>query len=299
MTQRATESGGAMRRLRLLAATDLSSRSDRALRRAGLLAAACGADLVLMHAVDDDQPRSLIEAESREALRLLRDQMTALPELHALNARPAIEEGDPFDAILRAAEAHAADLILLGEHRRRLLRDIFVGTTLERVMRHAARPVLMVNAAPAGAYRQVLAATDLSPHALHALQAAERLGLLDGAALTVMHAFEPPALGPLALADVPAAAVASHESAAAREAAAALDGFVTEALPGRDTARRVVRGQPAGAIRDMVARLHPDLLVLGTAGAGMLRRAVLGSVAAEVIGRVGCDALVVPPTDVG
>jgi len=40
--------------------------------------------------------------------------------------------------------------------------------------------------------------------------------------------------------------------------------------------------------------MRPDLLVIGTRGAGSMARAVLGSVAAEVLRQVGCDALTLP-----
>ncbi|WP_262271421.1 universal stress protein [Microvirga yunnanensis] len=41
--------------MHILAATDFSTRSQRAVRRAGLLARDCGAELTLVHVVDDDQ----------------------------------------------------------------------------------------------------------------------------------------------------------------------------------------------------------------------------------------------------
>jgi nucleotide-binding universal stress UspA family protein len=280
---------------RVLAATDLSSRSDRALRRAALMARASGAELLVLHAVDDDQPRTLVEAERREALAVLREQLAGLPELRAGATCPLIEEGDPFEAILRAAEARAADLIVLGEHRRRALRDIFAGTTVERVMRHGRHPVLMVNQPPPGPYRRVLVATDLSGHAARAVRAALRLGLLDGARLTLLHALEPPGLGALALADAPPATVAAHEAEAASAAAAGLAGFAAELGLPAPCERRVTMGRAATVVKEFAARLRPDLLVMGTAGAGFLRRAVLGSVAAEVLGAVRCDALAVPP----
>ncbi|MBY0333427.1 MAG: universal stress protein [Acetobacteraceae bacterium] len=285
--------GTALRRI--LAGTDLSSRADRALRRAALIAAGAGAELLVLHALDDDQPRRLVEAERREASAILREQVAALGQASAHPVLPLIEEGDPFEAILRAAETWEAELIVLGEHRRRPLRDIFAGTTVERVMRHGCRPVLMVNRAPAGPYRHVLAATDLSEHAARALRAAVRLGLLDQARLTLLHVFEPPGLGALALADVPAAAVAAHEADSAREAAAALAGFVAAlGLPYRPE-QRVVAGRAATVVKQAVEHSRPDLLVIGTAGASLLRRAVLGSVAAEVLAAVRCDALAVPP----
>lgn len=278
---------------RILAATDLSSRSDRALRRAAMLAQAAGTELLLLHAVDDDQPRSMVEAERREAEVLLRQQIAALPEVR--DAIALVEEGDPFEAILDIAEARAVDLIVLGEHRRRLLRDIFTGTTLERVMRHGQRPVLMVNAPPTGPYRRVLAATDCSAHSARALRAAARLGLLEDAALTVVHAFEPPGMGAMALADMPGPAIAALAADAAREARAALADFLAGLDLGGPPQLLVEQGRPATVVKDAAARLRPDLLVIGTAGAGALQRALLGSVAAEVLAGVGCDALAVPP----
>jgi universal stress protein E len=40
--------------MRILAATDFSTRSQRAVRRAGVLARDKGAELTLVHVVDDD-----------------------------------------------------------------------------------------------------------------------------------------------------------------------------------------------------------------------------------------------------
>lgn len=282
---------------RILAGTDLSSRADRALSRAALVAATAGAELLVLHAVDDDQPRRLVEAERREATAILGEQVAALGPARKPPIVPLIEEGDPFEAILRVAETWDAELIVLGEHRRRPLRDIFAGTTVERVMRHGCRPVLMVNRPPAGPYRHVLAATDLSEHAARAVRTAARLGLLDQARLTLLHAFEPPGLGALALADAPAAAVAAHEADAASEAAAGLAASVAAlGLPFRPD-QRAVAGRAASAIAQAADRSRPDLVVIGTAGAGFLRRAILGSVAAEVLATVRCDVLAVPPED--
>lgn len=287
------EQGRASRRI--LAGTDLSSRADRALRRAAFIAAETGAELLVLHAVDDDRPRRLLDAERREASAILHEQVAALGQASAPSILPLIEEGDPFEAILRVAETCEAELIVLGEHRHRPLRDVFAGTTVERVMRHGSRPVLMVNRATAGPYRQVFAATDLSEHATRALRVAIRLGLLDGAQLTLLHAFEPVGLGALARADAPPAAMAAHEADAAREAATALAAWVVRlGLPYRPE-QRVVAGRPAAAILEVAEQSRPDLVVMGTAGAGFLRRAVLGSVAAGVLAAARCDVLAVPP----
>jgi nucleotide-binding universal stress UspA family protein len=66
--------------------------------------------------------------------------------------------------------------VVMGEHRKRLLRDVFVGTTIERVMRIGHRPVLMASGPAEWTYRRVLAAVDTSESAAYALRTAQRLG---------------------------------------------------------------------------------------------------------------------------
>ena len=72
--------------MHILAATDFSTRSQRALRRAGLLARDSGAELTLVHVVDDDQPSDLVALERREAERILGEQIDAIPELQGLQS---------------------------------------------------------------------------------------------------------------------------------------------------------------------------------------------------------------------
>lgn len=279
----------------LLAASDLSSRSDRALRRAAMLARASDARFVLLHAVDDDQPRRMIDAERREAWALLGEQVASMSAVQATGPTILVEEGDPFEAVLRVAEAQSADLIVLGEHRRRPLRDLFAGTTVERVMRHGVSPVLMVNQPPASPYHRILAATDLSAHSAHAVRSARDLGLLALAELTLLHAFEAPARGAITRAALNEAGLAAHVADAAREADTALTGFVASLGLDRAPTRLVEEGGPAAVIGRAIERLRPDLLIIATAGAGLLRRAMIGSVAAAVLAEARCDVLAVPP----
>ena len=120
--------------MQILAATDFSTRSNRALRQAGLLARASGAQLALVHVVDDDQPQALLEMEREEAKQILAEQIRVMPELLEVQCNPIVVTGSPFSGILRAATTMSAELIVMGAHRRQLLRDIFVGTTVERVI---------------------------------------------------------------------------------------------------------------------------------------------------------------------
>ena len=60
----------------------------------------------------------------------------------------------------------------MGAHRKQLLRDIFVGTTIERVIRTGPHPVLMVNNEVRRAYRTALAAVDMSEASASAIRTA-------------------------------------------------------------------------------------------------------------------------------
>ena len=156
--------------MQFLAATDFSTRSQRAVRRAGLLAQEHGAELALVHVVDDDQPQDLVALETREAERILNEQIRAVPELQQVACRPLVVSGDPFDGILRTARSAQPDLIVMGAHRKQLLLDIFVGTTIERVIRTGPYPVLMVNNEAEAPYRTALAAIDVSEPSANAIK---------------------------------------------------------------------------------------------------------------------------------
>lgn len=284
--------------MRLLCATDLSSRSDRALRRAGRLAREAGAELVLLSVVDDDQPTRLVVSEQREVAILLAEQSRTMHELQGLEPRLRVEAGDAFDAIIHVADAEDADLVIMGEHRKRLLLDVFVGTTIERVMRLGHRPVLMASGPAERTYRRILAAVDMSDSAAYALRTAQRLGFLKHAVLTVFHAFEHPGPGKLLLPNVPDEAIQEAVDATAAERRTALAAFLRDInidLGERLPQMVLEEGSPAPALRHTVARLSPDLVIVGTRNRSALGRLMLGSVAEEALRTLDRDVLAVPP----
>jgi universal stress protein E len=283
--------------MRLLCATDLSSRSDRAMGRAATLAREIGAELVLLSVVDDDQPAALVANERREVAALLTEQARVMPELQGLSPRLRVEAGDAFDAIIRTAEQEAADLVVMGEHRKRLLVDMFIGTTIERVMRLGRRPVLMVNAPPGRPYAKVLAALDKSESSAEALRSAARLGFLARGALTAFHAFRQPARESMVLAGIAAYAITEHVAASAARTRAEIADYLRGLdldLGSQPPQIALEEGAPAEALRRTVARLSPDLVVIGTHGRGPIGRLVLGSVAEEALRTLDCDVLAVP-----
>lgn len=283
--------------MRLLCATDLSSRSDRAVRRAAVLAREAGAELVLLSVVDDDQPAGLVASERREVTTLLADQARGMPEMQHLKPRLRVEAGDAFDAIIRVAAQEAADLVVMGEHRKRLLLDMFVGTTIERVMRLGGRPVLMVNRPAERPYQRVLAAVDMSEPAAQALRAAVRLGFAARGTLTIFHAFQQPGRDSMIQANLSAEAIAGHVAATAAQARIEVGKHLRDLdldLGSQPPQIVLEEGAPAEALLQAVGRLAPDLVVIGTRGHGAIGRLLLGSIAEGALRTLGCDVLAVP-----
>jgi universal stress protein E len=280
--------------MRILAATDFSTRSNRALRQAGLLARA--AQLHIVHVVDDDQPEELVRIEKREAVRLLSEQMESMPELRDVQCHRMVITGDPFDGILRAAIQVSADIIVMGAHRRQLLLDIFVGTTIERVIRKGTFPVLMVNHEAQRSYQDVLAPVDMSEASANALRIGLSTGLIGNSGATLLHAFLAMAKGRMFVDGVDPASIDEYVGGERRTAMDELTSFlVANDLDRSHWSFRLDEGGPMEVISRAVAEMGPDLLVMGTHGRSGLLKTLVGSVAEEALRSFNVDILVVPP----
>lgn len=281
--------------MQIVAATDFSTRSNRALRQAGLLAQSGNGELHVVHVVDDDQPEELVRIEKREAERLLGEQVGSMPELQGVGARPMVTTGDPFDGILRAAEEIGADLIVMGSHRKQLLLDIFVGTTIERVVRKGSFPVLMVNHEAQRKYENVLIPVDVSEASASAIRVGLSIGLIGEGRATLLHAFLALAKGKMFVAgadqDDINSYIASERQLAIDELAAFL---VANDLKHGRWSHRVEEGEAMEVISRAVSELRPDLLVMGTRSRSGLIKTLIGGVTEEALRSLNVDILAVP-----
>lgn len=279
----------------ILVATDFSERSDRALRRATLVARRYGAALSLVHVVDDDQPRPIVTAEVEAAKTLLRETAEHVRAVDGLRCEHQLVLADPFAGIIRAANEMLPDLVVVGAHRRQPLRDAFFGTTAERTIRNISFPTLMVNSSPLTDYRHVLVSTDLSEPSRHTVSTAFSLGLSNGAKATLLHVYDAPA-SHLAMGKTMSKAGQNEYLAGRRtEAARKLAAFVF-GLGGGEADQVVVREQTtaAHAILAAAKELDADLIVVGTGGYGDLARLILGNTAGEVLRSAKADVLAIP-----
>jgi len=63
---------------------------------------------------------------------------------HHLNVTPLVVVGTPYERIVEIAESENADLIVIATHGYTGLKHSYMGSTAERVVRHAPCPVLVV-----------------------------------------------------------------------------------------------------------------------------------------------------------
>jgi nucleotide-binding universal stress UspA family protein len=279
----------------ILAATDFSSRSDRAIRRAVLLAKQHDASTVLVHVVDDDQPQRILRVEQMETSAVLEDMARTTREVDGVACHSKIVLGDPFEGIVKAGDEDDADVIVMGEHRRQALKNVFVGTTAERTIRNSRRPVLIASAVPASFYRHVLIATDLSDSSREALHAVVALGLNKQAEVSVVHVFDAFGSGLMTRASLNEDQVKYYVETERDRAAQDLAGFLQD-MPIQPMYRllKLNESSPASAICLAAKEIAADLIVVGTHGRTGITKFLLGSVAENVLRTSACDVLAVP-----
>ena len=287
----------------LLVPVDLSPSSDRVVGRALSLPVAPGGSVMLLHIV----PGHLSTRARREAER---DAQKALisEELHAskvlgpdVTVSHSVSVGAPASKIADFASRLKADLIVMGRGGGRPLRDSFLGSTAERVIRQGPTPVLVVRLPPRGPYRRPALGLDLDHSAEGALGMLFR-AIANPGRVTIIHAHDAPYLG-MIYASLSADQTANLDRHVRQTAAAQLALVLGRALEGQKSAAGghpkfttyVRHGDARTVIKAAVKKLDTDLLLLGTRGHTRAAQVFLGTVAGDLLRDVRCDVLVVPP----
>lgn len=293
---------------KILVGVSGGERSDEALIAALGLAQKLEAELELVHAVDAHAShwpgiaRARADAAIDDARRVagegvsqrLRNQRHDGAPL-ALRGTPIheflrVEVGNPAKVMLERARVAAAELIVLGSHRKRGLFDF--GNTARTVLAKAETPV-WVQHGWAREVRRVLVAIDLSDHSLAALATARDLALKLGAKLTTIHCFVHPGYvysldsgAPMAMA---IERVDELRELARQEYQKRMDAFDWRGLA-HDA--RFADDDPIEGI--LAQQDNADLIVMGTHGVTGLASTVLGSTAYGVISSARTPVLALP-----
>lgn len=255
--------------------------------------------IVLTHVVSVPSPPRFLRAFYPPSDQLVEDaRIGAEARMRDLAAtleggsvRTEVRIGRPEQELVAAVSASGARLLVVGPHAQRPGLARLLGSTAERIARHAPNSLLLARGLPAGAPGTVLLALDDSGLADAMLAWGAWCARRLGARLVVLHVVP---VG-LAMTVVPGASATELERARhkllaraqewlpGRLAAAGLDGASTE----------VAFGDPGLEILSAVQRFGAGLLVIGRHGSGSSGGPFLGSVAEFLLRNGSAPVLVV------
>jgi nucleotide-binding universal stress UspA family protein len=220
----------------------------------------------------------------------LRDWYAFLPESDRGAASLLVEIGEPFAVLLAQARERDTDLIVLGEPGKKGLKELFVGSTTERVIRHADRPVLVVKRSAKDPYRRVLVAADFSQGAARAMHSA--LQVAPAADLLLVHAWLPPPMGYASTKAAQEKMERENKLLAQRLSRQVQDVMAELGAQASPPRIQMAIGNPFFVLRDAIASFKPDLLAMGTHARSGIAIAMVGSLAREMLVEAPCDVLV-------
>lgn len=284
---------------RLLLATDLSARCDRAMDRAVALAKLWNADLIVVHALDqsdtfysDELTVRLPGWRQSDSVALVQNQIRQ--DVASLGSRVTVivEKGNASDVILAVAAREKCDFIVCGVARNEQLGRILLGSTVDRLAQEIAAPLLVVKYRTRGPYRHIIVATDFSESSRRALQAA--MIYFRGTWPAIFHAFDAPYSG---LTSDPIRAREGFR----RAAQAKCNLFLSDSgISGHEIKNLKVvleYGRPAWQLQQYTQVGETDLVVVGASSGGALREFLIGNTAKEILINVAADVLVFKMTE--
>ena len=131
---------------KILVPLDFSDCSRKALQYAAAFAKQSAADLHLLH-VQESTPSGaetgyvecMSTAQAQAQLERYKEQLE-----ETIEVATAVTRGVPYSEIVEYARTLGVDLIIISTHGRRGFQRLLMGSTVEKVVRHAPCPVLVV-----------------------------------------------------------------------------------------------------------------------------------------------------------
>jgi nucleotide-binding universal stress UspA family protein len=289
---------------KILVPLDGSDLSERAVPFAAAIARGAGAKVLLMRAVltariagpEFERFNAMTTGQAEADLESVATSMKATHQ----DAEWFVWDDERGFGIVDAARAKAADLIVMSTHGRNGLGRFIFGSVADGVLRSSPVPVLLVppSAQPDWAAAdplRIVVPLDGSPFAEEALAPTYELARALRAEVTLVRAIEPP--NPWVMDG--AYTDSGSMPALAVEAQRYLDHLAASAV--RQVPRVSVRrgqGVAAHVIADVAHEQGAHLVAMASHTRGGLARALLGSVAQDVLRATRVPVLIVRPTAV-
>jgi nucleotide-binding universal stress UspA family protein len=217
---------------------------------------------------------SVFEKEEKEAMAYL-DSIKARAAKEGVSCETTLHESkDASQAIVEEAAAKNVDMIVIGRRGYKGLAKALMGEVAANVISHAPCKVLVVPRAAQIEYRNILVATDGSPHAIAGVSEAIAIAKRCGSHIIALSAMRDES-------ERTEAAKFSNEAAEM----AKKQGVSAEAV--------TPVGRSYNVIVETAGGRAVDLIVMGTYGKTGVKKLLMGSSTEKVIGSAGCAVLVV------
>jgi len=215
-----------------------------------------------------------------------------------VEARLDLREGRPWLEITRLALADRADLVVVGKRNACREGGRRLGTVAVKLLRKCPCPVWVVRPAHDLVHRLVLAATDLTPVGDLAVAYGAFLAERHACNLHVVHAWQMPMSLAMRAVRLSPEELEEEIDAIRRQ----VNRHIRFSLPPgfrcpEGPTTHLSKGSPAQVIREAVAHLDPDLLVMGSISRGGIAGLLIGSTAERLLDRVDCSILAIKPDD--
>jgi nucleotide-binding universal stress UspA family protein len=272
-----------------LVATDLSARSDRAVLRAVKLAREFKAKLTIIHTIDSEIPRGIIDESEKFARQEI--EYCLKGKIKNIKCDIKIVVGNAHKEILKISIKDKVDLIILGIHRHTNRDDPIVGNVIERVVKNSATPVLVVKDRAEMDYKDILVGVDFNAYSKKSLKTA--LEFFESSTFHILHSYQIPFLGIVGNnADLEKQIVQTSQND--------LNEMVEEAVMHCSSGKKksfkinqlVKKGYILDALKEELTYLRPQLLVLGTHGRTGISNIMVISVTEHILSNPTCDVLV-------
>lgn len=263
---------------RILLATDLEPKSDRALERAVQLARRFDAELTALHVVDGNGGRygclPLHHVEGELQRHILSASGGA-----GIRAQAVAVRGDAVEhRVAGYAGLWRPDLLVVGLHQRDRVADLFLASTVERIAIADGTPMLIVRDKPLQPYLRALVPVDFSERSRPSVESV--CMLMDEGCIHLLH-----------VADLPDAS--ALDKAQVEHDFRSVLGPPGDGPPGvMEVETILLTGSPGQRIVGLARQGRYDLVVMGSARRSGVSRALLGSTASEVIDVLPCDVLI-------
>ncbi|HEY2848642.1 MAG TPA: universal stress protein [Gemmatimonadaceae bacterium] len=134
---------------RILVPLENSRTDDAIVAHVRALALHCGASLVLIHVADGFAARNIASLELRESEEIKKDRayldaVVAKLVASGFRAEAVLASGDPAKEITAAADREHCDLIAMGTHGHKGVKDLIYGSVANEVRHQSMVPVLLV-----------------------------------------------------------------------------------------------------------------------------------------------------------